>query len=554
MNCFPEPTYAVFVDGELPPDEARRIEAHLLACGECRALVEALRAESRLLADLLQEVEPEVPPELVAPPARPRWMDFAWTTAVILGVAASAQAAYSWFSEVETVPGIGWLNPFSLGLQVQLFFASLFYLLREGASMLASLTATISALLVAIAFIAGVVLLRRWRQTPRFLLVTFSLLLVLGLAQPAAGVEHRAQKKGDIVIGENEVIDDTLVLHAEHITVDGTVTGNLFVFGGDLSLKGTVKGDLFAFAGNVRLKGTVEGNVFVFGGNTEVSGRVGNSVHAFAGNFLLPQGAEVGGDAISFAGAATVDGEIKRDLLSFAGATTIAGGVGRHVRTHTEALRVKSSARIGGDLKAVVDKQEKVEISPEATIGGKKGITVKPGTAARYKSPPFYMQITLGLGIVFLLGLFLRWLFPFLFSGVLNTAGDVGKAAGIGFAACVVPPVAALVLGIILIGIGILADVVLISILIPILMVVVWLLALYLSKLFVALSLGQVVFRREPGKPAPFVLPLLAGLVVVYIAINIPIIGGMLRFIVWILGLGIATLAAWRHYRRRAAA
>ncbi|MCI0403236.1 MAG: zf-HC2 domain-containing protein, partial [Acidobacteria bacterium] len=341
MSCLPELTYFIYADGELSPEEARRVEAHLLTCARCRALVEGLRAENAFLTEALLEVD-----EAVLPTARGfRLLDLAWTTAVVLIVAGSAQVAYSWFTDVETPAGTSWLNPFNLGVQVQLFFTSLFYLLREGASMLASLTTTVSALLLAVGFIAGATLLWRRRQTPRFMLVTFSLLAALGLAQPAGAVEHRSQKKGDIIIRADEVIDDTLIIHAEHVTVDGTVTGNLIVFCGDLTMNGTVKGDLLSFSGNVRIKGTVEGNAFIFAGNTEVSGKVGESLHVFTGSFTLPQGGEVAGDAFAFTGAAIQEGEVKRDLVTFAGATILSGGVGRHVRAHTEALQVKASAR-----------------------------------------------------------------------------------------------------------------------------------------------------------------------------------------------------------------
>ena len=543
MSCLPEQTYFIYVDGECSSEEARRVEVHLAACARCRALVDGLRAENVFLTEALLEVD-----EAVLPAARGfRLLDLAWTTAVVLVVAGSAQVAYSWFTDVETPAGTSWLNPFNLGVQVQLFFTSLFYLLGEGASMLASLTTTVSALLLAVGFIAGATLLWRRRQTPRFMLVTFSLLLVLGLAQPAGAVEHRVQKKGSITIRADEVVDDTLIIHADHVTVDGTVTGNLFVFGGDLSMNGTVKGDLFSFAGNIRIKGTVEGNVFAFGGNTELSGRVGQSMHAFTGNFMMPQGAEVGGDAFGFAGAVNQDGEIKRDLVTFAGATIISGSVGRHVRARTEALNVKSSARIGGDLKARVEKKDKLEIDPAASIGGKTDIKFAPARPSPWLRPRFYVQKALGLAIVFLLGLFMYWLFPVLRTARVAGGTELAKSVGVGFLALVAPPVAACVLFIILIGIGILARVFLFATLIPLLITVLWLLTLYLSKVVVGLAVGRALSKSPPGKS--IAMPLLLGLVVVYIVISLPILGHVLNLGVWLVGLGIGVLHLWRHHR-----
>lgn len=415
--------------------------------------------------------------------------------------------------------------------------------------MLASLTTTVSALLLAVGFVAGATLLWRRRQTPRFMLVTFSLLVALGLAQPAAAVEHRAQKKGTITIRADEVVDDTLVIHADHVNVDGTVTGNLIVFCGDLNMNGTVKGDLLVFTGHARIKGTVEGNVFAFAGNTEVSGRVAQSVHAFTGNFLLPQGAEVGGDAFGFAGAANVDGEVKRDLVTFAGATIISGTVGRHVRARTEALNVKSSARIGGDLKARVVKQDKVEIDPAASIGGKTDITIAPARTSPWLNPRFYVQKAVGLAVVFLLGLFLYWLVPVLRAARLAGGSELGKQIGVGVVALVVPPVVACVLFILLIGIGILAKAFLIATLIPMLITVLWLLTVYMSKVVVGLAIGQTLTKSPPGAPSGVAMPLLLGLVVVFVLINVPYLGQVLNLGVWLIGLGIGILHLWRHHR-----
>ena len=545
MSCLPEQTYFIYVDGECSSEEARRVDAHLGACARCRALVDGLRAENVLLTEALLEVD-----EAVLPAARGfRLLDLAWTTAVVLIVAGSAQVAYSWFTDVETPAGTSWLNPFNLGVQVQLFFTSLFYLLGEGASMLASLTTTVSALLLAVGFIAGATLLWRRRQTPRFMLVTFSLLVALGLAQPASAVEHRSQKKGTITIRADEVVDDTLVIHADNVTVDGTVTGNLIVFCGDLSMNGTVKGDLLVFTGHARIKGTVEGNVFAFAGNTEVSGKVGESLHAFTGSLTLPQGSEVGGDAFGFAGAAIQEGEVKRDLVTFAGATVISGGVGRHVRAFTEQLNVKSSAKIGGDLKARVKKQDKVSIDPAASIGGKTDITFLPARSSPWMTPRFYVQKAVSLAIVFLLGLFLYWLFPVLRTARVAGGSELGKQIGVGVVALVVPPVVACVLFVILIGIGILARAFLIATLIPMLLVVLWLLTVYMSKVVVGLAIGQALSKSPPGAPSGIALPLLLGLAVVYIVISVPILGPVLNLGVWLVGLGIGVLHLWRHHR-----
>ena len=64
MECYSEQTCAIFVDGELTVDEARQLRDHLSTCRRCRDLVDALRAENRVLSESLNEL-----PEEAASPA-----------------------------------------------------------------------------------------------------------------------------------------------------------------------------------------------------------------------------------------------------------------------------------------------------------------------------------------------------------------------------------------------------------------------------------------------------------------------------------------------------
>ena len=56
MTCLSELTWAVYVDGELSPEEARDAERHLGECARCRELVAALQGESRAVTVALDEL------------------------------------------------------------------------------------------------------------------------------------------------------------------------------------------------------------------------------------------------------------------------------------------------------------------------------------------------------------------------------------------------------------------------------------------------------------------------------------------------------------------
>jgi len=92
MECYSEQICAIFVDDELPVDEARRLRDHVATCQRCRDLVDALRAENRVLRESLRELPDEVTsPEVLS---RRRfswaWGDLALMAAVLaLGLIVS---------------------------------------------------------------------------------------------------------------------------------------------------------------------------------------------------------------------------------------------------------------------------------------------------------------------------------------------------------------------------------------------------------------------------------------------------------------------------------
>jgi len=77
MECYSEQTCALAVDGELAADEVQRLRDHLTTCQRCRALVDALRAENRVLSESLNEL-----PEETASPASfsPQRRSWGWAT------------------------------------------------------------------------------------------------------------------------------------------------------------------------------------------------------------------------------------------------------------------------------------------------------------------------------------------------------------------------------------------------------------------------------------------------------------------------------------------
>jgi len=527
MTCPSEEIWTAYSDDESPRAGLPALEAHLPGCPDCRSLVLALREENRLLARVLDEIPEAGEPSVALP-----WVMVGAGTLVAL--AAGLNLASGWLA------GLGRELPVDLVDQrtrvLGLLFETVFYLLREGASMLESIVATVvvPGLIVLGAVVA--LSLRRRRAGG-----TLALCALLAAAAPSLALEVRGtgRELDRVVVGAGEIVNDSLAVAGHVVAVDGTVTGNLFAAGHRVILRGTVKGDLVAVAERVEIEGTVEGNVFAGGGTVLVRGSVGRSAHCAADTIRLDPSGRVDGDTVGFAGTIDLDGHVGRDFAAYAGVTNVRGDVGRDVSVRTRRLHLEAAAKVGGNLLARVRDAAAVQVDEGAVVSGKTETRLLPKAKSRYARPGFYVWKLIWLAAAFVVGLALHALLPGLFPARLPGSAALVRAAGLGFVALVAVPVAALLLMVTLIGLPA-----------GLLVLGLWLAGLYVAQILVATLVGRGFLQKADAPPASIAPVLLVGLVFVAVSVNLPYVGGLLRFVVLVLGLGLAVIGAHRGARR----
>jgi hypothetical protein len=101
------------------------------------------------------------------------------------------------------------------------------------------------------------------------------------------------------------------------------------------------------------------------------------------------------------------------------------------------------------------------------------------------------------------------------------------RSGGIGLAAAVTLPVAALLLCVTIVGIPL-----------GIMTFVLGAIGLFLSKIVLAQIIGRVLFR-DPQTPPHFAATLITGLAIVIVAINLPFVGWMANWALTLIGFGI---------------
>jgi cytoskeletal protein CcmA (bactofilin family) len=528
MTCPSGEIWTAYADDESPRAELQELEAHLAGCPDCRSLVLGLREENRLLARVLDEIPDAGKPRPVALPG------VAVAFGTLVALAAGLRLASGWLAGLgpEWPGGLVVDRTLILGL----LFDTVVYLLREGASMLESIVATV--VVPGLIVLGGLVALsRRRRWAGRAL----ALCALLAAAAPSRALEVRgARSEHDrVVVGAGEIVDDSLAVAGDVVAVDGTVTGNLFAAGHRVILRGRVKGDLMAVAERVEIEGTVDGNVFTLGGTVLVRGSVGRSAHCAADTIRLDPSGRVDGDTVGFAKTIDLDGHVGRDLVAFAGMTNVRGDVGRNVSVRTRRLHLEAAAKIGGNLLARVRDAAAVQVDEGAIVSGKTETRLIPKEKSRYTRVGFYVWKLIWLAAAFLVGLALHALLPGLFPARLPGSVALLRAAGLGFVALVVVPAAALLLMLTLIGLP--AGLLILGL---------WLAGLYFAQILVATLVGRGFLQKADAPPASITPVLLVGLVFVAVSVNLPYVGGLVRFVVLVLGLGLAVIGTHRGARR----
>jgi hypothetical protein len=128
MTCPSGEIWTAYADDEPPRAELQELEAHLAGCADCRSLVLALREENRLLARVLDEIPDAGKQRSVGLPG------VTVGVGTLVAIAAGLQVASGWLAGLGREAPAGLVDERTIVLG--LLFETVFYLLREGASML----------------------------------------------------------------------------------------------------------------------------------------------------------------------------------------------------------------------------------------------------------------------------------------------------------------------------------------------------------------------------------------------------------------------------------
>lgn len=340
-------------------------------------------------------------------------------------------------------------------------------------------------------------------------------IFLLMLALPSMATVYRSGNTINIPAGQT--IDDDLVVSGSNITIAGRVTGDVVAAGSDVRIAGPVGGDLIVAGSNVTVDGPVRGTLYGASSNLTLNAPVARNLMAMGSTVHLNTGATIGRDA-------SINGS----------EVTVGSRVGRNLRANAGTLTLGAGAIIGG---SVIAQAGSHSIAPGAKIGGEERITRPTNRRGFAGVGWFFWQFLtslalLGAGLVFVA------LAPRLTE---ETETAMRAKPGMSLAAGVVIFLLALPLFILLL-------ITVIGIPLAFIWAALYLIAVYISPIFLAILVGRLVWRRPGGS---LYLALLIGIALLFVVRLIPFLGALVTLAAIIWGLGALVVALYDRAQRR---
>ncbi|MBI5037609.1 MAG: polymer-forming cytoskeletal protein [Candidatus Kerfeldbacteria bacterium] len=356
--------------------------------------------------------------------------------------------------------------------------------------------------------------------------------LVMGIALlPQTSQALSISTEEQITIAKDETIDDNLFAAGDQITINGTVNGDVYAFGSTITINGTVNGDVISGAGTLEINGPVAGNVRAGGQRISINAPVGKNVTVAGETITLDDEATIGWSIIAGGRTLQLNGPIGGNVSLAGEAVSISNTIGSNVDvTLGEKGRITlgDSAVINGDF--TYRGTQAANVSTAAVITGN---TVHRQFNANLEfDKDFFTRAWILSELIGLFGLLLVGTI------VVSIASERIEST---MKRMQVEPVIIMLWGLLLFIavpiLSVIAMMTLIGLPLGLISLGCYLLAIYLSKIFVGTLLGTWLLNRN-GKTTPFIWRMMLGTLIVVALANIPTIGWTVSLVssIWFLG------------------
>ena len=417
------------------------------------------------------------------------------------------------------------------------------------------------------------------------LFTVLSLLVLATLVFVPAALAFDGRSADRVVIESGEVINEDLYITAREVIVDGTINGDLLAAGESVVINGKVTGDLWAAGRTVTLNGEVGDDVFAAAAVVTLGSeaRVVDDAFTAAASVESAAGSQVGGTLFIGAFQGLVSGQVAEDLFSGSSRLRIEGtiqGDAKIAINNTDDSYTPGPWMFGPDTPSMPSVPSGLTFGKDAEIAGlleytsPLAISIPSGIAAavQHQLPPVDAQVSKEISsndgpdsfvldtlrrlvALLLVGLLLARLVP---AWIMNPAARLQArpwpSLGMGMLSLIIAPFALLaglalvILVAVLVGALTLGELVgaVLGVGLPALALLTaafFLMLGYLPQAIIAFLGGRWILQRtRPASADNIYWALLVGLVVLGILMSVPVLGGLLSFLVILAGLGALVL------------
>lgn len=351
--------------------------------------------------------------------------------------------------------------------------------------------------------------------------------IVVALFAFAGLASAQSFRTGDnVVVSRNEVIEGSLFMAGNSLTINGRINGDVFCAGQNITIDATVTGDVICAGQTIHIAGVVEGDVRLAAQSVNLDADIQHSATVASQSATLNADASVGQDLTGGTQNFLLAGTVDRDVTLGSEQGTISGRVGRNINAHITTLRIESTAVIGGDVNYT--SQNEANVANGAQVAGTTTRTEPTQQQQDYGQAAGAFYFSMALYLLFsllLVALAAALLFPGLLQRVSDQAmNSPGRTILVGILSLILAPA--------LIG---LCLITIIGVPLAILLALVWALVLILSGPAFAYYVGRLLLKDNRN----VILIMLVGALVVLLLWLLPVIGIFIAIAVAVFGTGM---------------
>ena len=375
-------------------------------------------------------------------------------------------------------------------------------------------------------------------------IIAFLLVLILAITSSFVYADNETTLEDDIIpisdnlesspvennaenpISTNEPTEDTYKSHdvyltGDNVTVDYIVDGNLFVIANTVTINSKIGGDAFIMAKTINVgdQAYIFSNLFAMADSIDIKGVV-YDVYALAQNFTVS------------------NGYIYRDAKLCCNTININGAIGRNAFVSCSNINFNTDENDKGIIYGDLTYSAPSELSFDKNIvNGNvtyKAPKVSPEKSVREIVASYISDLGAFLAFVIIIWLVCLWVAPKFLN---DTNKFVGKKTlnvlGTGLFTLIAVPIACIILLLLQLTAGI-----------SLLTVAIYILALIVAKsIFTIVANNYLCSKLNINKNTGIFGMLIVSGVIVWVISELPYVGGIVSFIISVLGLGVLVSA-----------